>query len=116
MNVDDPDLSEIKPVAFGADVLMCLVDDEPVFRVVGKVQRSIDKDKRYSWPAHATPTRRAHRCPVCPFLLATTEEVSNWVRKNISLGTVDSFQATVLGPRDIPIVDDPEQARANPGL
>ena len=42
--------------------------------------------------------------------------MAKWARKAIDLGTVGTFRATVLGPNNVPVVDDVEQAKANPEL
>jgi len=116
VDIEDSNLTEIKPVELEVDVVSLLANEKPVLCIVGEVQRAIDTDKEYTWPAYAMLARKRYRCPVCLMVLATTKSVAKWARQAIDLGTVGTFQATVLGPNDVPVVDDVEQAKANPEL
>jgi hypothetical protein len=110
------DLTEIQPAEYRADVVIELVDDDPVGGIVVEVQRTTDEDKRLSWPAYAAVLRSRLKRKVCLLVVTTKESVARWARQPIELGGGNWFRPLVLGPGAIPAVTDEAVARSDPEL
>jgi hypothetical protein len=49
--IESADLSEAVPTEYRADLVVLLVNGEPVLAIVVEVQLRIDERKRFTWPA-----------------------------------------------------------------
>ncbi len=91
-------------------------DAEPTRLVVVEAQQAATKRKRYSWPCYVTHLRYHRRCEVALLVVTTSARVAKWAAEPIRLGPLNTFQCHVLGPEQIPIVRDHDEARASPSL
>jgi hypothetical protein len=109
------ELVELIPVSYRADVLLLLLDSEPVFALVVEVQLGRDADKRFSWPLYVTAARARYRCPACLLVYAPEEGIAKWCAEAIELGQPGSaFRPLVCGPPAIPKVTNPAEAAQHP--
>ena len=109
----ESDLTQLTPAEYRADLV--LVADALV--VVVEVQRARDDQKRDTWPEYIAGLRARQRRPVILLVVAPDAGVARWARRPIPLGH-PGFVLTplVLGPDELPVVADPERARARPEL
>ncbi len=96
------------------------VRDKPTDAVAGiiaEIQRERDKDKRLSWPCYVTNLRYRIDAPVVLLVLCPDRSMVRWCRRPIRTGH-PQFELTplVLGPDEIPVVDDPVEVAASPEL
>jgi hypothetical protein len=113
----DAILDQLAPTEFFADLVVELVraDGTPATAVVVEVQLSAADEKRYTWPVYLATLRARRRCPACVLVVAPDPAVAAWARAPIDLGPGNAgFGVLVLGPAQIPVVRDLEQARAMP--
>jgi hypothetical protein len=94
---------------------VCDADGTPVLALIVEVQREVDPDKRFTWPAYQWLERLRRRCECVVLVVATTRKVAAWASPPIECGTSVS-QVIVLGPDDVPRITDLAVATANPGL
>lgn len=114
--VDSAELTDVQPAEYRADLVVLLLDDEPVFGIVVEVQLSRDEDKRFAWPVYVVNLRARLRCPVCMLVVAADESVARWASQPVTLGGDSCFKPWVLGPEGVPEIQDEEQANADPEL
>lgn len=114
--IDSADLTDIQPAEYRADLVVLLLDDQPVFGIVVEAQLSPDEDKRFVWPVYAVNLRARLRCPVCLLVITADDAVARWAAKPVLLGGENWFAPIVLGPSGVPEVIDEAQAEADPEL
>lgn len=114
--VDSAELTDVQPAEYRADLVVLLLDDQPVFGIVVEVQLSRDEDKRFAWPVYVVNLRARLRCPVCMLVVAADESVARWASQPVTLGGDSCFKPWVLGPEGVPEIQDEEQANADPEL
>jgi hypothetical protein len=112
----DPNTSDVAVKEYRSDVTVQLVHDTSVLGIVVEVQRKPDSDKKYSWPVYLTTQRARLKCPMCVLVVTIGENVARWARKPIVLGPQAQMQPLVVGPDAVPVIEDAEQARADPEL
>ena len=111
------DLTDIQPAEYRADMVIELrAGDTPVFAIILEVQLSVDKRKRFVWPAYAANLRARIECPVCLLVVAADDTVARWAAKAVEIGGLHRFAPYVLGPSGEPQIVDENAARANPEL
>lgn len=110
----------LKPGTLIPDLVIALGDPldpaHPTLIIVVEVQRSIDPDKRFSWPAYLWLERLRWRCEVILLVVAPDARVAQWAETAIHCGAGNQTQPLVLGPGRIPWIRDRAQAHAQPGL
>lgn len=116
VRTDSADLTELAPTEYRADLVVLLVDDEPVLGIIVEVQLQTKGEKRFSWPVYVAALRARLRCPVCLLVVTPHVDVARWARAPIELGPGTRVEPLVLGPDAIPAVDDPVAARKEPEL
>jgi hypothetical protein len=114
--IDSADLTDIQPAEYRADLVVLLLDNQPVFGIIVEVQLSPDDDKRFVWPVYAVNLRARLRCDVCLLVVAAEEAIARWASKPIGLGGESRFIPLVLGPSGVPEIVDDAQAEADPEL
>ena len=115
----ETDLNQLVPTEYRADLtLVFLSGRRAVYAKVLEVQLSKDPRKKRTWPLYWAETRARLGCAVGVVVLALDEDVATWAREPIMDGNLGGGQLLpmVLGPRQIPLVTDPEQAQAAPEL
>jgi hypothetical protein len=105
----DPTLTQVVPIELHADSLIVLAADRPVLGVIVESQLQRDERKLYTWPAYATVARSRHECPCVVVVVTPSASVAEWASASVDLGC-GSFRALVLGPEQIPIITDVEEA------
>jgi hypothetical protein len=102
------------------DVLLYGQDPRAPVRVrVVEIQLSIDPDKPDRWQLHVSGLRVRYRCPVDLVVIALDPDVAAWAARTIKAGLSEGAQRLtpdVIGPAQIPVITDPDEARRDPEL
>jgi hypothetical protein len=114
--IDSADLTEIQPAEYRADLVVLLLNGEPVLGIIVEVQLSADERKAFVWPVYVANLRAKLECPVCLLVVTADESTAKWASKVIDLGGGNRFAPFVLGPSGVPFVTDEKAARADPEL
>ena len=110
------DLNDVMPTEYRADLVINLVNgDAVVLAVVVEAQLHTDIRKRRSWPVYVATVHSRLDCPVMLLVMSANPAVATWCATPITVGEPDFILTPqVIGPREIPIVTDPAQARRSP--
>ena len=114
--IHSPDLTDVKPVEYRADLVVQLLSETPVLGIVVEVQLSPDARKRYVWPAYAANLRAQLECKVHVLVVTASDAVARWASKPVDMGGGNIFAPMVIGPTGVPEIVDEHQARADPEL
>ncbi|MFL5349621.1 MAG: hypothetical protein ACJ8AT_32905 [Hyalangium sp.] len=115
--VESAELTEVVPTEYRADLVVLLLEGQPVFAIVVEVQLSRDEDKRKTWPLYLTSLRSRVNCPTALLVVAPDEAVARWCAQPIELGHPGFvLQPLVAGPAAIPVLTDEQAARRDPEL
>ncbi|KII00473.1 hypothetical protein LP52_01195 [Streptomonospora alba] len=97
-------------VLFGAD-------GRRLMAIISEVQAKPDDEKAYTWPLYTSIVRERLRCPVHLLALCPDRRTAEWARKPIGerSGSL-AFQASGLGPDNMPVIADPARAQQLPEL
>ena len=110
----------LKPGTLIPDLVIALAEpldpERPALIIIVEAQRSIDPDKRFTWPVYLWLERLRWRCEVVLLVVAPDAAVAEWAEQPIVCGPDNRTRALVLGPRRIPWISDPAEARAAPAL
>lgn len=111
------DLSESSAAGTDSEMAVVYEDEPPLFAVVVAAQPDRDPEKRYLWLTLLAGVRARYRCPVSLLVVTMDPEMVGWCEEPVDSGH-PGFVLTplVLGPEKVPVVTDPEQARAVPEL
>jgi hypothetical protein len=112
------EFNAVAPTEYRADMVITLTDGPAVvFAVVVEVQLKRDKGKQRSWPVYVATLHARVRCPVALLVMCPTTSVARYCGTPITVG-VPGFVLTplVVGPREVPLVTDPDEARRHPLL
>ena len=108
---------ELTPIEHRADTVVELrTGEDPVLAVVVEIQLSRDPAKRFSWPVYLATVRARLRCPTALLVICPDAATAAWCAKTVHLGPGNTFTPTVLGPRQIPLMTDPDHAAHNPEM
>jgi hypothetical protein len=112
------DLTDVAPTEYRADAVVTLHDSaSPVMAVVIEVQLRMDSRKRRSWPAYVGTLHARLGCPIALLVMCPEQGVADWCAVPITFGPPGSVLTPVaLGPRQVPVVTDPDTARRMPEL
>jgi len=116
VRIDSADLTDIQPAEYRADLVVLLLQGNPVLGIVLEMQLGKDENKPYAWPAYVVNLRARIRCPVCLFVITAEERIARWAGKAISLGGGNWFTPWVLRLSGVPEITDEDQARKDPEL
>ncbi|WP_214408766.1 hypothetical protein [Sphaerisporangium fuscum] len=116
--VESGDLKEHTPTEYRADTVVSLHSGErSVTALIVEVQRGKDTNKHWSWPAYLATLRARLRCPVMLLVVSPSRQGARWCGSPIPLGHPGLvLTPLVLGPDEVPVIIDPDQAQANPEL
>ncbi|MEZ4450331.1 MAG: hypothetical protein R3B09_12710 [Nannocystaceae bacterium] len=102
------------------DVLLFGDDaDAPDGALVVEVQLRVHPQKPSRWPILVAGPHARYRCPVDLVVVAVDRDVAAWARRPIRVGVLEgamTLTPTVLGPDEIPIITDFDEARRSPEL
>jgi hypothetical protein len=88
-----------------------------VAALIVEVQLGTDREKRLTWPAYVANLRRRLGRDVILLVVSPFPRVARWSAKPIPLGHPGYvLTPLVFGPDQVPLVDDPHQARRSPEL
>ena len=116
VRIDAADLNEIQPTEYRADLVVLLLDGEPVLGIIVEAQLSTDERKQFVWPVYAANLRARLRCPVCLLVVTADDSTARWAARPIELGGGNRFVPLVLRPSGVPEVTDEALAREDPEL
>ncbi|MGK4004907.1 hypothetical protein WMF31_19910 [Sorangium sp. So ce1036] len=111
--VVESSLDQLIPVEFRADLVLELRDAKGklVLAIVLEVQRDVDPDKKFSWPAYVAVVRARKRCDAIVLVVAPDAGVAAWAAERIDLGLGrGTVTPLVLGPAVVPEITDPADA------
>lgn len=103
------DATQAISTEFRADAVALVRDEagEPSAAIVVEVQRSIDRDKAWSWPVYVTGLRSKQRCPVLLLVTVPDDDVARWAARPIDTGHPGfTLRPIVVRHRDVPRIDD----------
>jgi hypothetical protein len=114
--VESAELTDVNPAEYRADLVVLLVDGQPVLGIVVEVQLGEDPRKRFTWPVYVAGLRARLKCPACVLVVTPTEAMARWCRKPIDMGPGNTFLPLVIGPSSVPVIDDAAVAERDPEL
>jgi hypothetical protein len=112
------DLTDVAPTEYRADAVITLANDTGlVLAVVIEAQLRIDPRKRQTWPVYVATLHARLGCPIILLIVCPKPAVATWCAEPIVIGTPGlTLTPVVLGPNDVPVVTDPDQAKRQPEL
>lgn len=117
IRLEEADFTQLVPTEYRADLVILLVDGQPVFGIILEVQLAKSEEKWFSWPLYQAALRAKLRCPTCVLVLAPDAAVADWAGQAVDTGQPGSaFVPLVLGPRGIPRLTEVEQTKLSPEL
>jgi hypothetical protein len=91
-------------------------DHKPVLALAVEVQLSAKKQKKLVWPEYTTILGASLRCPACVLVVSPNTRTARWASKPIPLGPGSSVRPLVVGPDQIPWINDEVTAVGQPEL
>lgn len=112
------ELVDLNLAEYRADAVITLGPaDAPTEAFVLEAQNDLDPRKRRTWPLYVAGLRARLGCPVTLVIVALDPEVAAWCAEPIDLGRQRGIiLPLVLGPAQIPVIVDPDEARRAPEL
>jgi len=114
--LDSADLTDTVPTEYRADVVVLLVNDQPVLGIIVEIQLEVDQHKAFSWPAYLVNLRARIKCRCCLLVVAPEPAVARWAAQRIDLGPGAGLTPLVLGPEGVPVIRDVSLAKKSPEL
>jgi hypothetical protein len=124
VSILDTDFTEVRPhMRRGDSVLLAefLVEEaEARYIVVVESQLREDEEKERRWPYYIAYLHDKYECPVILLVVCNDPATADWARIPIRIGlprlTCMTVTAWVLGPDNLDLVTDPDQAAEDVGL
>ena len=112
------ELVDLNLAEYRADAVIILGPAHaPTEAFVLEAQNDVDLRKRRSWPLYVAGLRARFGCPVTLVIVALDPEVASWCAEPIDLGRQrGTIHPLVLGPAQIPVIVDVDEARRAPEL
>ncbi|MEU6427731.1 hypothetical protein ABZ860_17725 [Microbispora sp. NPDC046973] len=106
------------PIEFRADSVVVLRDEtgSALMAVIVEVQLRRDSGKRFSWPVYVTTLRSQHKCDAALLVICPDRSMARWCERTIRLGPNGAVTPLAIDPSRMPLITDPDQARACPEL
>ncbi|MBB2748589.1 UNVERIFIED_ORG: hypothetical protein FHR35_008492 [Microbispora rosea subsp. rosea] len=106
------------PIEFRADSVVIARDaaGAALMAVIVEVQLRRDSGKRFSWPVYVTTLRSRHKCDTALLVICPDRSTARWCERTIHLGPSGAITPLAIDPGRIPLITDPDQARASPEL
>jgi hypothetical protein len=106
-----------KPATLTPDLVVEVWDGDVLHLTIAvEIQRDVDPEKLWSWPAYLWLERHRRRSDAIVLVIATRQEVAAWARRPIRGGPGNTARVIVLGPADVPRIVELGEARTNPAL
>jgi hypothetical protein len=101
-----------------ADAVIKLTDsdDQAVFAFVVEVQLRPDDGKEWTWPVYLSGVRDRLRCPVALLVICVDNATATRAAEPIELGPGSVVVPWVVGPTQVPMVTDRDDAGRSPQL
>lgn len=111
------DLALAAMAGSASEMAVLYENEQAAFAVVIVAQPERDPEKRCLWLPLLAGVRALYRCPISLLVVTMAPEMVGWCEEPLDSGH-PGFVLTplVLGPDKVPVVTDPEQARAVPEL
>jgi len=118
VRLESGDFPNLVPTEYRADAVVVLTQGQnPVLAVVIEVQLRRDRTKRWTWPVYLTTLRARLRCPSLLLVVCADMSTATWCAQPIGLGHPGwALSPLVLGPDQVPLVTDVDQASQVPEL
>src|SRR5690606_33379037 len=116
VRLESAELTDVVPAEYRADLVVLLVDGEPVLGIVLEVPLKPDARKRFSWPVDVAGLRARLECPCCLLVVTASDSTAKWAQQPIALGPGAQLVPLVIAPAGVPIVTDPARAESDPEL
>ncbi|MDX2023511.1 MAG: hypothetical protein SF187_24960 [Deltaproteobacteria bacterium] len=115
---DSADLGSAQPSELAADaVLRVEQEGRTEMVVVLEVQLRIDPRKVYTWPLYVAAARARHERPTILVVVTPDRHVAKWAGHALEMGPGTGYvRAAVLGPDELPRIEDAAEAVAAPAL
>lgn len=99
-----------------AVVLLDNAHGRPEDAIVVEVQLDQDGEKYWTWPAYVVAVRSRGRSRTTLLVICVSDAVARWAMTPIPVSVPDSLLMfpVVVGPEQMPILTDPNQARRRP--
>ncbi|MGW1542602.1 hypothetical protein ACWCPM_20600 [Streptomyces sp. NPDC002309] len=108
------DLTETRPLERRVDTLLRMETASGDFILAVEAQERVDLDKPASWAYYMAHLYAKYKLP--PLLLVVTRDrkTATWASRPMHIGPPQwptlMLQPFVLGPEEVPVIDDPEEA------
>ena len=118
VRLESGDFPNLVPTEYRADAVVVLTQGQnSVLAVVIEVQLRRDRTKRWTWPVYLTTLRARLRCPSLLLVVCADMSIATWCAQPIGLGHPGwALSPLVLGPDQVPLVTDVDQASQVPEL
>ena len=115
------DLTESEPLERRVDTLLRIeTQDEGSFLLIVEAQGKKDPNKTASWPYYVTYLHNKYRLPILLLVVCQDHATAKWAQQSVSCGPPQmptlTLRPMVAGPHNMPVITDPEEARADLAL
>ncbi len=112
------DLTETSPVERRADTLLRFdTADQGPFLLVVEAQGKKDPDKPASWAYYVSYLWTKYRLPAALLVVCQDHATAKWAQQPVSSGPPQlptlTLRPMVAGPHNMPVITDPDEARAD---
>ena len=110
--------SEMKPPEYRADSVALLkrADGSTAMTVIVEVQLSRKDRKKRDWLAYTAAANRQLGSEACVLVVTPDPAVATWARQPLKYGVINAYTPLVIGPEQVPLLTDPEEAKKKPFL
>ncbi|KUO11752.1 hypothetical protein [Streptomyces sp. DSM 15324] len=115
------DLTEARPVERRVDTLLRFdYDGDGSFLVAVEAQSAKDPDKPASWAYYLSFLYTKYKIPPLLLVVCQDRPTAEWAARSVPIGpeqwTSLTLHPLVVGPHNMPVIADPDEARADPAL
>lgn len=109
--------SDTQPPELRADLVIKLTrENRLVSVIIVEVQRGRDVAKKRTWPSYHAYCWRQYGVPSCVLVFTQSRAVARWASAPIDMGHGFVHRPIVIGPSNVPRIDDPHVAVQTPSL
>ncbi|MER5215091.1 hypothetical protein ABT063_32240 [Streptomyces sp. NPDC002838] len=113
------DLTETQPVERRVDTLLRFDGDEPILLAV-EAQSAKDQNKPASWAYYLSFLHTKYKTPPLLLVVCQDRATAEWAAQPVPIGpqwwSSLTLRPLVAGPHNMPVIEDPEEARADLAL
>lgn len=113
------DLTEIQPVERRVDTLLRFDGEEPVLLAV-EAQSAKDPNKPASWAYYLSFLHTKYKTPPLLLVVCQDRATAEWAAQPVPIGprwwAALTLHPLVAGPHNMPVINDPDEARADLAL